>query len=67
MSQSRVDTIDRAVCRAEALRRFSPPVMAAGYEAMYRAVTKLEERPAPKALELAAFPLLDEVSDTLAT
>ena len=32
-----VHTIDRAACRAEALERFSPAAMAAGYEAIYEA------------------------------
>ncbi len=31
-----VHTIDRRVCRAEAVTRFSPSVMAAGYEKLYR-------------------------------
>jgi glycosyltransferase involved in cell wall biosynthesis len=34
----RVDLIDRAACRREAARRFSPQAMAEGYEAVYRAV-----------------------------
>jgi glycosyltransferase involved in cell wall biosynthesis len=32
----RVDRIDRATCRADALRRFSPAAMTDGYEAVYR-------------------------------
>ncbi len=32
---ARVDTIDRGVCHAEAVRRFSPQAMTAGYESIY--------------------------------
>lgn len=35
-----VDTIDPALCRAEVLDRFTPDVMAAGYEKVYRDVVE---------------------------
>jgi glycosyltransferase involved in cell wall biosynthesis len=41
----RIHELDRGACRQEALRRFSPAAMADGYEAIYRAVTRLEGRP----------------------
>jgi glycosyltransferase involved in cell wall biosynthesis len=42
----RVHELDRAVCRREASRRFSATVMTEGYEAVYRSLTGLDERPA---------------------
>ncbi len=40
-----IHELDRGACRQEALRRFSPAAMADGYEAIYRAVTRLKDRP----------------------
>ena len=53
-----VARIDRAVCRQEAVRRFSPRAMADDYEAVYRAFTT-GTRVAQLPLELREFPLLD--------
>ena len=39
----RIHGISREACRAEAIRRFSPPVMADGYEAVYRRLSRWEE------------------------
>ena len=58
---TRVDQIDRAVCRREVVRRFSPRAMVDGYEAIYRTVTGITERAGPKMLALADFSRLDEV------
>ena len=65
----RVHELDRAACRQEAVRRFSPSVMAAGYEAAYRAVmTTAEaaatapERSMAEALTRADFPALDDMA-----
>ena len=58
---TRVDRIDRAVCRREAVRRFSPRAMVDGYEAIYRTVTGITERAGPEMLALADFSRLDEV------
>ena len=57
---TRVDRIDRAVCRREAVRRFSPRAMVDGYEAIYRSVTGITERAEPAMLALADFSRLDE-------
>jgi glycosyltransferase involved in cell wall biosynthesis len=58
-----VGDLDRSLCRQEALRRFSPRAMADGYEAIYRAVTGADERPAVGDLVVAEFPLLDALDD----
>jgi glycosyltransferase involved in cell wall biosynthesis len=57
---TRVDRIDRAVCRREAVRRFSPRAMVDGYEAIYRTVTGITERAGPEMLALADSSRLDE-------
>jgi glycosyltransferase involved in cell wall biosynthesis len=36
----RTHEIDRSACRSEALNRFAPPVMADGYEAVYRSLLR---------------------------
>ncbi len=46
-----LDQLDRAVCRAEVERRFSPQAMADGYEAVYRRV--LEHEPTAPATGVA--------------
>ena len=58
--EDRVGDIDRRTCRREALRRFSPRAMADGYEAIYRIVTEIDERPIQEILS-AAFPALEAV------
>jgi glycosyltransferase involved in cell wall biosynthesis len=60
---ARAHEIDRRACRQEALRRFSPRAMVDGYEAIYRAVTGADERPAQDSLALGEFPLLDALDD----
>jgi glycosyltransferase involved in cell wall biosynthesis len=57
----RINEIDRRTCRREALRRFSPRAMVDGYEAIYRAVTGIDERSARDGLAVAEFPLLDAI------
>ncbi len=49
-----VDRLDRAACRAEALRRFSPPVMTDGYEAVYRRLLHAPEAAGAARRELLA-------------
>jgi glycosyltransferase involved in cell wall biosynthesis len=49
----RIDRISRAACRTEAVRRFSPPVLADGYEAGYRRVL---ERHAAKDIAALTLP-----------
>jgi glycosyltransferase involved in cell wall biosynthesis len=58
---TRVGELDRYACRREAVRRFSPRAMADGYEAIYRAVTGVDERPIQDVLSAAAFPLLEAI------
>ena len=60
---ARVGEIDRRACRREALRRFSPRAMVDGYEAIYRAVTGVDERPTQDVLAVAEFPLLDALDE----
>lgn len=50
----KIHTIDRAACRAEAVERFSPAAMAAGYEAIYERVTAQQAR-AAQTLDLEAI------------
>ncbi len=57
----RVGQIDRATCRHEATRRFSPGAMADGYEAVYRALIRIPERSAGERRPRAESPVLDEV------
>jgi glycosyltransferase involved in cell wall biosynthesis len=57
---TRADRIDRAVCRREAVRRFSPRAMVDAYEAIYRTVTGITERAGREVFALADFPLRDE-------
>jgi hypothetical protein len=61
----RVDQIDRATCRREAVRRFSPRAMADGYEAIYREVTMAWQPAIPAALRAMAVPLLDGTEDAV--
>jgi glycosyltransferase involved in cell wall biosynthesis len=56
---ARVGDIDRRTCRRAALRRFSARAMADDYEAIYRAVTGVDERPIQDVLSSATCPLLD--------
>jgi glycosyltransferase involved in cell wall biosynthesis len=60
---ARVGEVDRHACRREALRRFSPRAMVDGYEAIYRALTGADERPAMDGLVVAELPLLDALDD----
>jgi glycosyltransferase involved in cell wall biosynthesis len=60
---ARVGEIDRHACRREALRRFSPRAMVDGYEAIYRALTGADERPAMDGVIVAELPLLDALDD----
>jgi glycosyltransferase involved in cell wall biosynthesis len=55
----RLDQIDRATCRREAVRRFSPLAMVDGYEAIYRDVAKAQRGPVPEDVLVVDFPLLD--------
>jgi glycosyltransferase involved in cell wall biosynthesis len=57
----RVHELDRAVCRREASRRFSAQVMTEGYEAVYRSLTGIDERPAQERGPNRHSPLLDEI------
>jgi glycosyltransferase involved in cell wall biosynthesis len=61
----RVDQIDRATCRREAVRRFSPRAMVDGYEAIYREVTMARQPAIPAALRAMAVPLLDGTEDAV--
>jgi glycosyltransferase involved in cell wall biosynthesis len=57
----RIHAIDRAACRREATCRFSPSVMAAGYEAIYRTTIVSNQRRFTDGLTLSDGRLLDEV------
>ena len=57
----RIHAIDRAPCRREATRRFSPSVMAAGYEAIDRTAIVSNQRRFTDGLTLSDGRLLDEV------
>jgi len=59
----RVHELDRAVCRREASRRFSATVMTEGYEAVYRALTGIDERLAQELRPNGHSPLLDAVRE----
>jgi glycosyltransferase involved in cell wall biosynthesis len=61
----RVHALDRAACRREALRRFSPRAMVDGYEAIYRAVTGIDEQPVQDGLAVADSPVLAEIDDAV--
>jgi glycosyltransferase involved in cell wall biosynthesis len=56
---TRLHELDRADCRREALRRFSPRAMVDGYEAIYRAVTVGAGQTVPDSFKLASLPALD--------
>jgi glycosyltransferase involved in cell wall biosynthesis len=56
----RIHAIDRATCRREAVRRFSPRAMADGYEVVYRRLAEDDTPPARSSLPTARFPLFDE-------
>ena len=61
----RVDQIERATCRREAVRRFSPRAMVDGYEAIYRAVAMARHQAIPKPVLAVEFPLLDGTEDRI--
>jgi glycosyltransferase involved in cell wall biosynthesis len=61
----RVDQIDRATCRSEAVRRFSPRAMVDGYEAIYREVSMARQPTIPDALLAVDFQLLDGTEDRI--
>jgi len=43
-----IHQVDRAACRREALNRFTPAVMADGYEAAYRSLLRCEDTRRPR-------------------
>ena len=57
----RIHALDRAACRCEATHRFSPSVMAAGDEAIYRTAIVSDQRRFTDGLTLLDGRLLDEV------
>jgi glycosyltransferase involved in cell wall biosynthesis len=59
----RVDRIERAACRREAVRRFSPRAMVDSYEAIYREVLMARQPALPEAIRDAEIPLLDGTAD----
>jgi len=63
---ARANEIDRATCRREALRRFSPAAMTNGYEDIYRMLTGEIEEPRQDVSAFGGVPLMGRADGSIA-